>query len=94
MYPYPTTAQKKPVTIPVIAVSSRPDELGPGPGGPDGVPRPVLERPGLSLDVDGLVVPQVGPEPFPGFIFGRLARNPRFDKVTRRPGYSRGPSGS
>ena len=29
----------------------------------------------------------------PGFIFEHLARNPRFDNVTRRPGYSRGPSG-
>ena len=28
-----------------------------------------------------------------GFIFEHLARNPRFDNVTRRPGYSRGPSG-
>ena len=28
-----------------------------------------------------------------GFIFGRLARNPRFDNVTRRPRYSRGQSG-
>ena len=29
----------------------------------------------------------------PRFIFEHLARNPRFDNVTRRPGYSRGPSG-
>ena len=28
-----------------------------------------------------------------GFIFEHLTRNPRFDNVTRRPGYSRGPSG-
>ena len=28
-----------------------------------------------------------------GFIFEHLARDPRFDNVTRRPGYSRGPSG-
>ena len=28
-----------------------------------------------------------------GFIFGHLARNPHFDNVTRRHGYSRGPSG-
>ena len=31
--------------------------------------------------------------PKAGFIFEHLARNPRFDNVTRRPGYSRGPSG-
>ena len=28
-----------------------------------------------------------------GFIFEQLAREPRFDNVMRRPGYSRGPSG-
>ena len=28
-----------------------------------------------------------------GFIFVHLARNPHFDNVTRRPRYSRGPSG-
>ena len=28
-----------------------------------------------------------------GFIFEHLTRNPRFDNVRRRPGYSRGPSG-
>ena len=28
-----------------------------------------------------------------GFIFEHLTRNPHFDNVTRRPGYSRGPSG-
>ena len=30
---------------------------------------------------------------FAGFIFEHLPRDPRFDNVTRRPGYSRGPSG-
>ena len=29
----------------------------------------------------------------PGFIFEHLARDPRFDNVMRRPGYSQGPSG-
>ena len=31
--------------------------------------------------------------PGAGFIFEHLAQNPRFDNVTRRAGYSRGPSG-
>ena len=28
-----------------------------------------------------------------GFIFRHQVRNPRFDNVTRRPGYSQGPTG-
>ena len=49
-------------------------------------PRPKFLPPAVPADLADRIAKA-------GFIFEHLARNPRFDNVTRRPGHSRGPHG-
>ena len=63
---------------------------------PHRLPEPVLQEEAVEVAVgveDGHPWgAHVGAGLVPGFIFGRLARDPHFDNVTRRHRYSRGPS--
>ena len=65
---------------------------GPGNGGPAGMMRGAGGRSKMYGSMSSLPsVSSIGSRP--GFIFGHMARNPRFDDVTRCPGYLLGPSG-